>query len=199
MNRYYSIHRPVGPGTFPKAGAQEIHNYDDRTYVAEIGREAWGYIEYDRELTEKEMEGYELMKAMTTEDKINALFEELVPPSGKAETVAGEIIRAICRIGYRNFNDGDHLGIGYGRETCNPAGRYLAAKCSPEIARLVQDAWGIYDDTMYDKKLAALEEAVLAYVEGHPELRQQENVDELWDYRDPYEDVDDYDEDEEDW
>ena len=64
MNRYYSIHRPVGPGTFPKAGAQEIQNYDDRTYVAEIGREAWGHIGYDRELTEKEMADYELVKSL---------------------------------------------------------------------------------------------------------------------------------------
>lgn len=198
MNRYYSIHRPVGPGTFPKAGAQEIQNYDDRTYIKEIGREAWGHIDYDRELTAKEMADYELVKAETAENKINALFEELVPSSGKADTVAGEIIRAISRIGYRNYNDGDHLGIGYGRETCNPAGRYLAAKCSPEIARLVQDAWGIYDDRTYEKKLAALEEAVVAYIEAHPELKQQENTEELWDYRDPYEDVDDY-EDEEEW
>lgn len=132
------------------------------------------------------------------EDRINALFEELVPASGKADTVAGEMIRAISRIGYRNYNDGDRLGIGYGRETCNPAGRYLAAKCSPEIARLVQDAWGIYDDITYEKKLEALEEAVVAFIEAHPELKQQENTEELWDYRDPYEDVDDY-EDEEDW
>lgn len=25
------------------------------------------------------------------------------------------------RISYRNWNDGDHIGVGYGRETCNPA------------------------------------------------------------------------------
>ena len=32
------------------------------------------------------------------EQRINALFEELVPASGKADTVAGEIIRAVSRI-----------------------------------------------------------------------------------------------------
>lgn len=133
------------------------------------------------------------------EERINALFKELVPVSGKADTIAGEMIRAISRIGYRYYNDGDHLGIGYGRETCNPAGRYLAAKGNQEIARLVQAAWGIYDDRTYEMQLARLEEAVVAYIEAHPELRQQENTEELWDYCDPYEDVDNDDEDEEDW
>lgn len=198
MTRYFSTQRPVGPGTFPKEGAQEIHNYDSRTYVEAIGREAWGYIEYSRELSEKEQQEYELVKEKTAQDKINDLFEELVPTSGKAESVAGEIVRAICRIGYRNFNDGDHLGIGYGRETCNPAGRYLAAKCSPEIARLVQDAWEIYDDDIYDKALEKLEAAVLTYIEEHPELKDTPNEEDMLDYRDEYEDVDRDDEDDED-
>ena len=86
----------------------------------------------------------------TREEKINALFEELVPASGKAATVAGEIIRAISRIGYRNYNDGDHLGVGYGRETCNPAGRYLAAKCDDRIARLIRAIWGEENDSYYE-------------------------------------------------
>lgn len=61
--RYYSIHRPVAPGTFPrKSGKINIHNYDRREYVAEIGREAWGYIEYDTPLTEREQNSYELME-----------------------------------------------------------------------------------------------------------------------------------------
>lgn len=136
-----------------------------------------------------------------TEEKINALFEELVPASGKADTVAGEIIRAISRIGYRNFNDGDHLGIGYGRETCNPAGRYLAAKGDDRIARLIQDAWGIYDDSIYDTAMQRLEEAVIDFIEQNPELKTAENSEDMWDYRDKYEDVDEDDEwdEEEEW
>ena len=136
------------------------------------------------------------------EERINALFEELVPDEGKADTVAGEIIRAISRIGYRNYNDGDHLGVGYGRETCNPAGRYLAAKCGEEIARLVWDAWGIYGDDTYNVALAKLEEAVADYIDAHPELKEAPNSEDMWDYQDKDEDVDadDYeDDDEEEW
>ena len=50
-----------------------------------------------------------------TEASLDALFEELVPGEGKAETVAGEIVRAVEHIAYRYDNDGDRIGIGYGR------------------------------------------------------------------------------------
>ena len=53
--RYYSIMRPVMPGSYPKkAAAQEIENFDEKTFCEEIGREAWGYIDYSEELTESE-------------------------------------------------------------------------------------------------------------------------------------------------
>ena len=55
------------------------------------------------------------------EERINELFKELVPETGKADSLAGELVRAMSRIGYRFYNDGDQLGIGYGKETCNPA------------------------------------------------------------------------------
>ena len=129
------------------------------------------------------------------EDKLNRMFEELVPNSGKADTQAGEIVRAICRIGYRSYNDGDHLGVGYGKETCNPAGRFLAKKCDSKVAECVGKAWGIYSDVAYDTALEALENAVCEYLEAHPELRETPNAEDMWDWRDEYEDVDDDDED----
>lgn len=132
-----------------------------------------------------------------TEDRLNELFEELVPASGKADTVAGEIVRAITRIGYRNYNDGDHIGVGYGRETCNPAARYLAEKCGGTVSEAVYRIWGVILDESYDRGLAALEETVLSYLEEHPELRATTNEEDMWDYRDSREDVDE--DDEEDW
>lgn len=77
------------------------------------------------------------------ENRINALFEELVPVSGKADTVAGEIVRAVTRIAYRNRNDGDHVGVGYGKETCNPAARYLMKKAGADVAQAVSNLWGV--------------------------------------------------------
>lgn len=134
-----------------------------------------------------------------TEKKINNLFDELVPPTGKANTVAGEIIRAISRLGYRNYNDGDHLGVGYGKETCNPAGRYLAAKCDEKTASLVWAAWGILSDEMYDAALQCLEESVVSFLEANPNLKTTPNTEDMFDYRDKYEDVDESDEDDEEY
>lgn len=62
MNRYYSIMRPVLPGGFPKKElVEKIENFDTKTFCEEIGREAWGYIEYREALTKEEAEAYELV------------------------------------------------------------------------------------------------------------------------------------------
>lgn len=61
--RYYSTQRPVAPGSFPKPignKALEIHNFDSKSFCGEIGREAWGYIEYQQPLAPGEAEKWEL-------------------------------------------------------------------------------------------------------------------------------------------
>lgn len=131
-----------------------------------------------------------------TEKKIDALFEELVPASGRADTVAGEIIRAVSRIGYRNYNDGDHVGVGYGKETCNPAARYLMARAGEKVEKIiVVKVWGEEEDDRYNIAVSELEEAVLEHLEQHPELKTTANSEDMWDYRDKDEDVDDYEDD----
>jgi len=61
--RYYSTQRPVSLGTFPGGHkVKEIFNFDERTFVESIGRKAWGWIEFEDELTEKEAANYELVK-----------------------------------------------------------------------------------------------------------------------------------------
>lgn len=65
MTRYYCTQRPVMPGCFPKPQGNKvlgIENFDERTYCKDIKREAWGYIEYEQPLTEKEAASYELVK-----------------------------------------------------------------------------------------------------------------------------------------
>lgn len=62
--RYYSTQRPVTPGAFP-SGYQVlgINNFDRKTFCEEIGREAWGYIDFADTLPVPEMERYELAPA----------------------------------------------------------------------------------------------------------------------------------------
>ena len=121
---------------------------------------------------------------MRNQDRINELYDELVPREGKADTVAGEIIRATCRIGYRWNNDGDRIGVGYGRETCNCAARYLMITCGYPVGDAVQFLWG-HGEYLYDEPLDRLYDRVLAYIEEHPELRTMENTCDMFDFDEP--------------
>lgn len=59
--RYFSTQRPITPGSFPKdKEVEKIVNFDVKTFCTEIGREAWGYIEYKLALTREEADAYEL-------------------------------------------------------------------------------------------------------------------------------------------
>lgn len=64
------------------------------------------------------------------EERINKLFKELVPETGKADSLAGELVRAMSRIGYRFYNDGDQLGIGYGRKPATLQGGSLESRAT---------------------------------------------------------------------
>ena len=58
--KYYSILRPVGIGTHPKKGMMDFINYDSRE--ERDGRMVWAEVYYNRELTEKELEEYEMIR-----------------------------------------------------------------------------------------------------------------------------------------
>lgn len=63
--RYYSIYRPISPGTFPRYKENaviDIHNFDRRQRVKRINREAWGWVEYESPIPAKDAESYELIE-----------------------------------------------------------------------------------------------------------------------------------------
>lgn len=120
-------------------------------------------------------------------EKLNEMFEELVPAEGPAETKAGEIVRAVSRIGYRFFNDGDKIGVEYGNETCNAAARYLMLEYK-DLSQTICGMWGLVSDEMYEKGLNLLVEKSVELIESHPELKEEENNE---DYEDSYYDPDD--------
>ena len=103
-----------------------------------------------------------------------AMEKRLMPPSGKAETVAGEIIRAADRIHYRWWNDGDKINVGYGKETCNGTARYLEKIRGSEFpvevwnGSLGEDAY-----TEFTEKLVA---EMYAFIKAHPELETTPNT-----------------------
>ena len=60
--RYYSTLRPISIGCFPHGHeVTEICNFQKREFVEKIGREAWGYIDFADNLTEKEADQYDLI------------------------------------------------------------------------------------------------------------------------------------------
>ena len=141
--------------------------------------------------------------------KVNeVLFDELVEGIGKSKTVAGEILRAVNRIQYRWYNDGDMAGSGYGRETVNPAVRYLEATVGDkdmslfemEIDKFFGYVNGQYvSDAEYDKETLALVETAIRYI-AENKLWEKENEEDMLEYRDAELDVDRYDyDDEEDY
>lgn len=59
MNRYYTLYRPPMPGTIPR-GAKDVEAFDERQYCPEVDAWAWGWAEYDHQLSQEEVDEYEL-------------------------------------------------------------------------------------------------------------------------------------------
>lgn len=108
-------------------------------------------------------------------DPIQEAFELLVPSEGKAETVAGEMVRAMMRVLYRDYNDGDKFMAGYGLQTCGSSMCYLV--------EMMPDAWADYaqravdeadkymdDDAAYTQLITDLSDSLVEYLCKHPEL-----------------------------
>ena len=130
----------------------------------------------------------------------NELRNKYVPASGAADTEAGEIIRAMDRLIYRFWNDGDKVGIGYGNEVCNSSYRYLYRT----IGNLCPSLACVDDDYKYYDLLATTAENVKTYLTNHPESFNTPNTDdsrtpspEDYDYDNDDYDDEEYDEDEE--
>lgn len=63
-NKYYSTMRPILPGGYPQtAKVLEIHNFDTAIFCEEIKQDAWGYILYEKPISDKDAENYELTSA----------------------------------------------------------------------------------------------------------------------------------------
>lgn len=141
---------------------------------------------------------------MIKNKRLEELTEQLMKPSGKSDSVRGELIRAINRIGYRFYNDGDQIGIGYGNETCNAAGRYIGKHGSRDMVNALVDLWDgrVHDsieeipDHVYENRLNTLIEKTVEYADsGAPEL--DEETEDMFDHYEKEDEV--YDQEEDYW
>lgn len=81
----------------------------------------------------------ESVEEKSAEKRIQEYFNKLVPAEGPAETVEGEMVRAVMRVWYRYFNDGDYFFRGHGRETVAPSVEWL--QDSSPLAKEMRDIW----------------------------------------------------------
>lgn len=132
-------------------------------------------------------------------------FKKYVEPIGKSKTVGGEIIRACNRIVYRYLNDGDKIGDGYGKETCNPAARYLSEKL-PSICGVFNKWTDTTDNNWvsneeYEDTVRNCIDNIVEHLKENPQLFETENTEDMLDFYDSDYDVEQYweEEDEDDW
>ena len=121
-------------------------------------------------------------------------FNEYVPASGKCDTIGGEILRAMSRLVYRFYNDGDTVEEYGGSEYnhCRAADMFLRSK-----VKGYKTLEGIWDENKYEKELCARLKFVFDYLNENPDVFNQKNDEDYLDLS-PYEPYRDEDEDD-DW
>lgn len=79
--RVWSTHRPVSIGTYPREyGVKDVHNFNRREWVPEIGNYAWGYIDYEKDIPKEEQDHYDLRP----EIKVNPKLEQAAKAMAQA-------------------------------------------------------------------------------------------------------------------
>tara|TARA_R110000751_G_scaffold243134_1_gene343353 strand:- start:46 stop:489 length:444 start_codon:yes stop_codon:yes gene_type:complete len=111
------------------------------------------------------------------ETRSDVLFGKLVPGSGNAGTMEGEMLRAINKIVYRHYNDGDYFFTGYGCETAGPAHSFLIQGCplSYKLKPIFVKAITYTSD--YEKVIYEVLEIILDYIDSRNGDHEVSDVD----------------------
>ncbi len=142
----------------------------------------------------KEFVGKEL------EDRNEPLFDKLVPGQGKAETLEGEMLRAVNRLVYRYYNDGDKYNEGYGTETAGPAHSFLVNAVHPLRAKM-DSIMGEekLSDNEYENMLKMVLGLILDYIESKEGEYTKNTQGDIFDYPSEFENMEDYDDEEDEY
>lgn len=70
--RYYSTQRPIAPGTIPtEPKPTTVFNFLEPTFIEEIGKNAWGFVDYPCELSTEEISNCELTPENTVRPNLD--------------------------------------------------------------------------------------------------------------------------------
>ena len=103
--------------------------------------------------------------------KFNELYDKYVPSMGKASTLGGEILRAINRIVYRWYNDGDTIDR-YGGNIYNhnrACDNFLYENCPAYRSLSGISEWE------FEKPLCQRLKSVFDYLIANPQVFETEN------------------------
>ena len=120
------------------------------------------------------------------ETRSDVLYGKLVPRSGNAGTMEGEMLRAINKIIWRHYNDGDYFFTGYGCETAGPAHSFLIHGCplSYKLKPIFVKAITYTSD--YEKVIYEVLEIILDYIDSRNGDHEVSDVD-MYDFESVFE------------
>lgn len=121
--------------------------------------------------------------ACDAEDPMDALFHLLVPLSGPSDYYGGELVSAIMRILYRDWNDGDVFYEGYGIETCGDAVAFLCDELEDTYDAFANIAENQLQDEEYTNAIQAIaNDYIVEFIRDYPERALEPNELSFLDY-----------------
>lgn len=74
----YSVHRPLGMGTYPKNHeVVELVNFDKLTWIEEIQRYAFGYVVFAQDVPQCDLDAYELYTPIEASEDFKRALEAI--------------------------------------------------------------------------------------------------------------------------
>lgn len=118
------------------------------------------------------------IKSAPANEKFDVAFSLLVSRSGKSDTLAGELLRAVNWIIGRAYNDGDRFFEGYGLDTVASAAQFLYDNgFQDEIQDILDEAhYYAQNYSAYIKVVDELGDLVLEYIINRPETLSTPNT-----------------------
>ena len=134
-------------------------------------------------------------------DKFDAICDKYLPVSGEGDTIATQIVTAVCKLIYKWYNDGDvYDNTHYMNGWCNDLSSYANwLRKYTETKYILDNIDEVMNDDEYEQLLADLADTLLDE-NKLSELNKQEKVGSIYKCGGPYEFVLEDDEDnEDDW
>ena len=204
--------------------ADEIYQYEEAIRIKKgVGQRGKKDIPYDVAIGRMTQDEYDKMMSQdletraddyfseplkefiggSLEKRSNEYFDKLVPGMGNADTIEGEMLRAINRIAYRFYNDGDYFYKGYGTETAGPAHSFLInSKEIPfklqavlkSIFNKIMSSPAKDEEKTYEDAIKLMFKEVLDYIDSK-EGNYTKSEENMFNYQSEYEDEEDYEDD----